>query len=260
MSNSILRVAEDFWNIRGSFRVGGVIDLGTHASLLRRRNGSFLLLDSLTLRDAHRREILELTDGGNAVEAILNLHPFHTLHCHAMHRDFPQAKLYGTRRHATKRPDLPWEPLRCEDPEFPDLFAEDLDIFIPRGVDFISSDEKLHFSSVLAMHRASGVLHVDDTLTVLRPPALLRAFGLRPRVSFHPTLRKVLEPRAGAAAAFRNWAEELADSTEETKTLCAAHVSGPLTPGDGEATISARILSALKRVDPILAAHQAEFG
>ncbi len=257
MSKSIHRVAEDFWNIRGSFRVGGIIDLGTHASLLRRRNGNFLLLDSLTLRDEHRREVFALTDDGRAVEAILNLHPFHTLHCHAMHRDFPQAKLYGTRRHATKRPDLPWEALHCEDPDFAALFAEDLDLSIPRGVDFISSNEKLHFASVLATHRASGVLHVDDTLTFLRPPALLRAIGMRPRVSFHPSLAKVLEPRAGAAAEFRSWAEDFAEAAGDTNTLCAAHVSGPLTPAAGEATIQARILSALERVAPALDAHQA---
>ena len=37
------------------------------------------------------------------------------------------------------------------------------------GVDFISDREVIHFSSVLALHRNSNTLHVDDTLMVVAP-------------------------------------------------------------------------------------------
>ena len=88
MRTSVERVADDFLNIRGSFRIGGLIDIGTHASLVRRANGRFVFLDSYTLSDAVQREIDALTNGGEDVEAILNLHPFHTVHVRAMHQRY----------------------------------------------------------------------------------------------------------------------------------------------------------------------------
>ena len=36
MAGPILHVAEDFWNFCGSYKIGGVIDVGTQASLVRR--------------------------------------------------------------------------------------------------------------------------------------------------------------------------------------------------------------------------------
>ena len=71
MANDILSVAEDFWNIRGSFRVGGVVDVGTQASLVRLASGKFVFLDAYTLSGAPRRAVNELTAGGENVEAIL---------------------------------------------------------------------------------------------------------------------------------------------------------------------------------------------
>ncbi|MFT6377963.1 MAG: hypothetical protein ACJARS_004626, partial [bacterium] len=49
MSDPLIHVADDFWNIRGSFKIFGVVDIGTHASLVRRPNGRFVLLDAYTL-------------------------------------------------------------------------------------------------------------------------------------------------------------------------------------------------------------------
>jgi len=71
MAGKILRVSEDFWNIRGSYRIGGVIDVGTQCSLIRRANGKFVLLDSYTLSSSVKREVNALTDGGKDLEAIL---------------------------------------------------------------------------------------------------------------------------------------------------------------------------------------------
>lgn len=39
-----IRVADGFWNIRGSFKIGGVLDVGTQTSLVRRKNGKLLVL------------------------------------------------------------------------------------------------------------------------------------------------------------------------------------------------------------------------
>ena len=260
MANDILSVAEDFWNIRGSFRVGGVVDVGTQASLVRLASGKFVFLDAYTLSGAPRRAVNELTAGGENVEAILNLHPFHTVHVRRMHEQFPQARLYGTARHLERFPELPWESTRTEDAALHELFSEDFDFSVPRGVDFISANEHVHFSSVLVLHRASRTIHSDDTLMYLRLPSLLRMVGLGDQVGFHPTLAKALERRPGAAQDFRQWAAELINSWRDAENLCAAHTGALLAAHNRGAPIHARLQRALDKAESTLAAHERKYG
>ncbi len=252
MSDEILPIADDFRNIRGSFRVLGFIDIGTQASLVRLSNGKYVFLDSYTLQDDVKSEVLQLTENGRAVEAIINLHPFHTLHCANMHRDFPHARLYGTERHAERMPDLPWEALRTEHAELHDKYSQDFDFSVPRGVQLVTSNEHVHFSSVLAYHRSSKTIHVDDTLMFMR-------FPLR-RVSFHPTLTQALEKRGGAAADFRAWATELAETWRDAENLCAAHTSALTADRMGSRSLHERILTALNLVSRKLDAHERKYG
>jgi hypothetical protein len=256
----IIRVADDFWNVRGSFKIAGVIDIGTHCSLLRRASGRFLMLDAYTLSGDIARQIDEITGGPAHVEAVLNLHPFHTVHVRAIHERYPEARHYGTARHLEKAPDLAWQPERIEDASTQALFEDDLEFSVPAGVDFIASNEHLHFSSVLALHRASKTLHVDDTIMYLRFPKLLKLFGLSESTGFHPTLAKVLERRAGAAADFRAWARGLADRWADAENLCAAHSATLLGARNTGDSIRDRILAALARVEPKLAAHEQKYG
>jgi len=249
---SIERVADDFLNIRGSFRIGGLIDIGTHASLVRRANGRFVFLDSYTLSDAAQREIDALTNGGEDVEAILNLHPFHTVHVRAMHQRYPGAKLYGTARHLARFPDLPWQKTRTEQPRLHRMFEDDFEFSVPRGVDFISANENVHFSSVLVLHRASQTIHVDDTLMYSRLPLPARMLGYPDILFFHPTLFLALEKRKGAGQDFRDWAEELADCWRDAENLCAAHTAVLAGESNRGASIHDRILSALDRVSLLL--------
>ena len=260
MRPHIIQVADDFWNIRGSFKIGGVVDIGTQASLVRRGNGKFVFLDSYTLSGVVEREVLELTNGGQDVEAILNVHPFHTVFARKMHERFPQAKLYGTARHVPRLPELPWEALRTEDPELHAMFAEDFDFSVPRGVDFISANENVHFSSVLVLHRPSKTIHVDDTLMYVRLPRLMRVVGLPDAMSFHPTLAKALEKRAGAASDFRDWAEELAARWRDAENLCAAHTATLTSRKNQGPSIHARFVKALGKVGGTLAAHERKYG
>ena len=260
MHPSILTVTDGFWNIRGSFKIGGILDVGTHASLVRRANGKLVFLDSYTLSEPVKRDVDALTRGGEDVEAILNVHPFHTVHARAMHALYPRAKIYGTSRHHTLFPDLPWERTRTEDAETHALFADDFDFSVPRGVDFVSADEKVHFSSVLVRHRASKTVHSDDTLMFLRMPSLLRLFGMKDRVSFHMTLGKALERRPGAAKDFRDWATDLADRWGDTENLCTAHTATLTARENTGPSIKDRILSALRGVEKTLAAHEQKNG
>ncbi len=260
MSEPFLHVAEDFWNIRGSYKIGGVLDVGTHASLVRLASRKFVFLDSYSLDSNARRKVAELTSGGEDIEAILNVHPFHTVHVRKMHELYPGATLYGTERHLSRFPELPWADIRTEDTELHEQYADDFDFSVPRGVDFISDDENLHFSSVLVFHRASKTIHSDDTLMYLRLPGLMRFFGMGDSVGFHPTLAKVLEKRPGAVQDFRDWASELFERWKDTKNLCAAHTGALLERNNRGESIHARLLMALDKAGKTLDAHEKKYG
>ncbi len=260
MTHRILPIADGFWNIRGSFKVAGVVDVGTHASLVRRGDGSFVFLDSYTLSDEVEREVLALTNGGDAISAILNVHPFHTVHVRWMHEHFPNAALFGTARHLDKFPELPWEPLRVEEPALHERYADDFAFQVPRGVDFISKNENVHFSSVLVLHRATQAIHVDDTLMYVRLPKLARRLGRSDICSFHPTLTQALERRAGAADDFERWASTLASEWGGARHLCAAHTAALTAENNRGPTIEERIVQALSKVRPKLERHRRKYG
>ena len=252
MRTDMLTVADDFLNIRGSFKVGGLVDIGTQCSLVRRANGKFVFLDAYTLSPAVQRDVDALTHGRKNVEAILNLHPFHTVHVRAMHERYPEAKLYGTARHLSRFPDLPWQTARTEQARLHTLFNEDFEFSVPRGVDFISANENVHFSSVLVLHRASRTIHVDDTLMYVRLPLPVRVVGFRDILLFHPTLRQALERRNGAGQDFRAWAEELAERWRVAENLCAAHTTALTAEQNQGASLHDRILAALDKVSRTL--------
>ena len=260
MKHQIIQVDEHFWNIRGSFRVGGLVDVGTQASLVKLANGQFLFLDAYSLGPSVQQEVNDITGGPEAISAILNLHPFHTVHIEEMHEQFPQAKLFGTQRHLDRFPDLPWEKIRTEDTELHKQFGDDLAFSIPRGVDFISSNEHVHFSSVLAFHRSSKTIHVDDTFMYIQLPGLMRFLGIQDSTSFHLTLSKALEKRPGAASEFKSWAEDLIEQWKDAKNLCAAHTTALLERQNQSDSIHTRLLRALDKVTPALEAHEKKFG
>jgi hypothetical protein len=260
MGNKILGIADDFWNIRGSFKIAGLIDIGTQASLIRLKNGKFIFLDSYKPGSAIRREIDQLTDDGKDVEAVLNLHPFHTIHVPWMHERYPHAQHFGTARHLSRFPDLKWQKACTEDAELHSLFSKDLEFSVPRGVDFISADENVHFSSVLVFHPASRTIHVDDTLMYIRLPLLMRWFGLPDAMSFHPTLAKVLQHRKGAAHDFSLWAGDIAERWHAAENLCAAHTTTLLAEDNNGLSIHDRMLKALDKVNSTLKTHERKFG
>lgn len=252
MADRIIRIAEDFWTVRGTYRIFGLLNVGTQASLAALQSGGFVLLDSYTLEGEARDKIMELTDGGKKLEAVINLHPFHTVHVEAVAQMFPDARLYGTRRHISRFPKLRWESEQTESEEFAALYHDDFDFMVPRGVDFVAADEKLHFSSVLAFHRSSHTLHVDDTLNWLPLP-----WG--GRLAFHPTLKSVLEDRPDAAADFRAWAGELAERCESVRHICTAHAGHPSLSDEPAGGIAARVRNALEQVESALKAHESRF-
>lgn len=252
---NVIEVADGFWNIRGSYKLGGVIELGTQASLVKLARGTFVLLDACAFSDEVHRWIGELTNGGDRLEAFLHLHPFHTLHVATAHERYPKATLFGTARHIAKLGALPWDERRVEEPAVQQLFADDFEFTIPRGVDFIPADEKLHFASVIAFHRASRTLHVDDTLLYIKLPLLLR-WAARDVVRLHPTLAKVLEKRAGATDEFRAWAGEFVALCRDARNLCAAHSAALLERDNRGPSIAERVEAAVAKAESTLRAHE----
>ena len=256
--SKVIQVGDGFWNIRGSLRIRGILDIGTQSSLVRRKSGSYVLLDACEMDERTRRWVDEQTNRGEALEAVLHLHPFHTLFVRRLHDLYPRARLYGTARHHRLERDLPWQKELTEDVALHDLFKDDLEFSVPRGVDLIPSNENLHFSSVLAFHPASRTLHVDDTLNYLRLPKLLRPLK-EDLFGFHPSLSGVLQRRAGAARAFRDWVAELVERSNSIDNLCAAHASVLLGRRNTGPTIRARIEKAARRLERKLTAHEERY-
>lgn len=259
MTDRMLKISDDFWNIRGEFKIAGVLNIGTQASLVRRTNGKFVLLDAYTLEGKVKAQVDALTNDGAELEAIINLHPFHTVHVGNIHRQYPNARLYGTQRHLSKFPELPWESALTESAECAALFKDDFEFSVPAGVDFISSNEHLHFSSVLAYHKVSKTIHADDTLMYLRLPGLLGIIK-PPEVAFHMTLAKTLQRRPRAAEEFRRWAKKLAKQWKHAENLCAAHSAALLDSENHSESIASRILAALQKVEKTLRLHEEKFG
>lgn len=270
----MITVAENtFFNIRGSFRLFGLIDIGTHASLVRLEPSSsassnasaepnWILIDSINFSPEQIETIRRTTN--DSIKAIVNVHPFHTVYTPNAAQAFPTAKLYGTARHHEKHPSMQWEPTTVESDqfqtEFTSLFGEELDFSVPKGVDFVPSNENIHFSSVLVYHKPSKTVHSDDTFGVMRLPSFISWFGYEPtKIALHPTLGSALEKRVGAAGDFRSWLQDLLGRWD-IQNLVAAHNSNYLANDvatDGKnMTIKDHLLQSLESWEPTLVQHE----
>ena len=76
-------------------------------------------------------------------------------------------------------------------------------------------------------------------------------------LKFHPTLRFALQKRAGAAAEFRAWAQELSASCSDVRHLCTAHMRA--LP-DAAPSVAERVRAALSEVSPLLDKHAQRYG
>ena len=219
MADQIINLGAEFWNIRGSFRLGGIINIGTQCSLIQLPSGPFIFLDSYALTGDVRKKVMALTNDGQDIEAVLNVHPFHTVHCAQMAEDFPQATFYGSERHPKQVPEVQWADDLVESDAVAQRYPE-LEFSLPKGIHYISPNEKIHSGSLLVFHPASQSLHVDDTF--MSPPTkLLKA--VLPELMLHPMTKKALKDEPNAGKQYCNWATELAHEWRDTRNFCAAH-------------------------------------
>lgn len=140
------------------------------------------------------------------------------------------------------------------------MFSEDLDLRVPKGVDFISDNDAVHFSSVVAYHYDSKTVHVDDTFSWLSTPSLAQAIGLTEGVlALHPTLAMALEQRPGAAEDFRAWMRTLV-SDWQIENICFAHKGYLENSEQKHEPINVRLEKALAAAEPVLRVHDERWG
>lgn len=64
MKDQLHDLGYGFWNIRGSFVRDEMVDIGNQSALVRLDSGKFILLDSYTLTDKVREQVMALTNDG----------------------------------------------------------------------------------------------------------------------------------------------------------------------------------------------------
>lgn len=129
-----------FWNVRVPFQIN-LLEIGTHMSLIQLKNGNFLVIDTVVISDQLKGELDELTHNGTKIEAVLAVHPFHTLAYSDFYKMYPNVKYYGTPRHLRKLTDIKWAG-QLDDAENKALltkWAPEVELRIPAGHFQISS-------------------------------------------------------------------------------------------------------------------------
>lgn len=238
MTDKMYDLGEGFWSIRGSFIKNGIIDIGLQSALIKLASGRFIFLDSYTLTGEVRQQVMALTNDGQDVEAVLNVHPFHTVHCAQMAEDFPQAIFYGSSRHHTQVPSVSWSEDLVESDAVATRYTE-LEFSLPKGIYYISPNENVHASSLLVYHPASKSVYIDDTFEI--PPSK-RLNAVQPSLGLHPTTKQALTDEPMASEQYCEWATELAHTWREVQYFCGAH-SGLVEFGEGQ--FESALLSAI---------------
>eukprot|EP01129_Flabellula_baltica_P002623 TRINITY_DN12430_c0_g1_i1.p1 TRINITY_DN12430_c0_g1~~TRINITY_DN12430_c0_g1_i1.p1 ORF type:complete len:291 (-),score=65.83 TRINITY_DN12430_c0_g1_i1:114-986(-) len=226
----IIEVAPDFYNIRGNFKViAGLVNLGTQMSLARLSSGRFLVLDTIPLDDELKEEIDELTQDGELIEAVLALHPFHTLSFEKFYEAYPDVPYYGCPRHIRVLPDIPWAgEFRDDDPSTLAMWEPEIEMRIPAGAEFEFPvpESSNHFNSVFCFHVASRTIHIDDTVMNYEGAGfIINKIASKNGVQFHPSLSgPALRLDACAPGQFRDWVNGILEDWD-FDNLCLAHVS-----------------------------------
>ena len=229
MVDKIYDLGAGFWSIRGSFIKNSIIDIGGQSALIKLASERFIFLDSYTLTGEVRQQVMSLTNNGHDVEAVLNVHPFHTVHCAQMAKDFPQATFYGSRRHLEQIPEINWAKDLVESDAVATRYPE-LEFSLPKGIYYIAPDDAVHAGSLLVYHPASQSIYVDDTFEI-PPSKLLNA--VQPTLGLHPTTKQALKDEPNAGQQYCDWATALANKWLDVRYFCGAH-SGVVEFGEGE--------------------------
>ncbi|KAL0478055.1 metal-dependent hydrolase [Acrasis kona] len=221
-----IAIGENFWNIRGDFKVLLVANVGTHMSLIRLESGNFVIIDTIKMSDNLKAAINSLTDNGTKIEAVVGVHPFHISYFEEFYKEYPNAHYYGTPRHLRKITTIPWTGSLCDGAARSRWFPQ-IDIRIPAGAEFVDPQPEFmnHFTCAWVYHRQSGTIHVDDTISYADDPGVMsKLMGQKKgSISFHPTMKGPgLFPNPESPFQFRDWVRCLLQEWNIVN-ICTAH-------------------------------------
>lgn len=221
----LIPVGPNFWNLRGSFVLFHVIDIGTQMSFIKLPSGKFLVIDTCDVPVRAKAAIDELTNNGDLIEAVLGTHPFHTVFFKSFHKLYPNAKYYGTPRHL-KKVDIPWAGNILDINVISMWENQGVFMRVPDGADILTPAEDNHLSSIFVFHQESRTIHIDDTIMYFEDPSFaLRCLGRhKGDMDFWAGgLKKGLKNSKEAPAEFKAFIQEII-SNWDFDNICTAHV------------------------------------
>jgi hypothetical protein len=229
---SAIEVGPRFWNIRGQFKIfAGLINIGTHMSIIGLNNGKFLIVDTIPLDPHVKTSIDYITNNGSLIEAVLATHPFHTLAFPGFYAAYPNVPYYGTPRHIRNLPDIKWVG-DLNDCATRSKWSPEVEMRIPDGAEFVAPvpEKTNHFSCVFVYHRQGRTIHVDDTIFYTDQPGfLLKVAGFRHGdMSFHPSIKAHgLYPTPEAPYQFKSFIAGIINDWE-FDNIVAAHTGNKI--------------------------------
>jgi len=227
-TTNLNQIGPNFWNVRAHFKIiGGLVDIGTHMSIIKLSSGKFLLIDTVPLTDVLKQEIDTLTDSGKLIDAIVATHPFHTLAFPGFYQGYPNAPYYGTPRHLKRQPDIPWvgdvNDLAVRKKWEPEVYMR-----IPAGAEFIAPvpESYNHFCCVWIFHPESKTIHIDDSINFFSNPSVIMKVAGKKKgcMEFHASLKgPALHPKPESPKLLKEWSEAIINDWD-FDNMCCAHI------------------------------------
>jgi len=228
----LIEVGPGFFNIRGSFSFAlGLVDIGTHMSVVQLPNSKFLVIDAIPLTPDIKEELDVLTNNGKDIEAVVATHPFHTLAVTPFYKEYPKASYYGTPRHIRNLTEVSWVG-SLDDCKLRAKWGPDIEMRVPSGCEFVEPkpEKSNHFASVWVFHKPSKTIHVDDTIMYCPDPSFLLKLGgfKKNGMSFHPSIKgEGLLPHPNAPFEFKEFVKEVLHDWQ-FENICAAHMGNKI--------------------------------
>jgi hypothetical protein len=249
-------ITPEFYNIRTSFKLfKGIVDIGTHMSLIKLSSGKYLVIDTVPLDDELKQELDQLTNNGNDIEAVVATHPFHTLAFPGFYKAYPNVPYYGTPRHLRIQKDIPWAGNIMNEL---DRWAPDVQMRIPAGAEFVAPQPESynHFTCVWVFSTAARTIHVDDTINYVDTPSLLfKLAGKKAgQMEFHMSIKGPgLYPTEDAPVQFKQWVLDILRDWD-FDNACCAHVGRKI--GGAHALLERTLKEAQPLFDKLIKRHQ----
>jgi len=220
-------IGKNFWNVRAEFKVfSGILNIGTHMSIVKLSNDKFLLIDTVDLTPGLKQEIDLLTNYGQDIEAVIATHPFHTLAFPNFHAAYPNVPFFGTPRHLRVLPNIPW---KDDITKHLNDWNPDIELRIPAGAEWVAPvpEDFNHFVCIWAYCPVARTVHVDDCINCYHgvPGPLLALAGKKQdALGFHPSISGPgLHPTPEAPIDFIVWLKQLLVDWD-FDNICCAHL------------------------------------